>query len=59
MRTGRGNQNALRIFRWPVTLALLSLIGLIAALVGNGLYDLISWIALGLVLVIIVLAWLR
>lgn len=35
------------IFRWPLLLALLGLFGLLSALLGDGLYDLLSWLALG------------
>lgn len=41
------------IFRWPLLLALLSLFGLISALVGDGLYDLLSWLSLGVPLVLL------
>lgn len=35
------------IWRWPTVLALLSLFGLIAALLADGVWDLSSWVALG------------
>ena len=38
-----------RIFRAPLALAALSTIGLLAALLGDGLADLVSWCALGFV----------
>ena len=41
------------IFRWPLLLALLSLFGLFSALVGDGLYDLLSWLSLGVPLVLL------
>lgn len=34
------------IWRWPTLLALLSLFGLLAALLADGLWDLLSWLAL-------------
>lgn len=37
----------------PVILAILSLIGLIAALVGDGLLDGVSWLTLGIPLAVI------
>lgn len=46
-----------RIFRWPLALAIVSLIGLVAALVGDAVYDYISWIALGAIPTIIAAAW--
>ena len=40
-------------FQWglwgaPIALAVLSAIGLVAALIGDGVYDAVSWIGLGL-----------
>lgn len=34
------------IFLWPLVVALVSLIGLIAALVGDGAWDALSWLTL-------------
>ena len=45
-----------RVFRVPSILALVSLVGLVAALVGDGLLDLLSWVALGIPVVVIFLA---
>lgn len=46
------------IFRWPLLLALVSLFGLISALVGDELYDLLSWLSLGAPLLLLaVVAW--
>lgn len=50
-------RGAWRIFRWPLVLALVSIIGLTAALIGDGWLDLVSWLALGLTLVVMVIAW--
>ncbi|HSX72274.1 MAG TPA: hypothetical protein VLF16_15185 [Pseudomonas sp.] len=47
------------IFRWPLLLALLSLFGLIAALVGDDIYDLLSWLTLGVPLLLIGVVWVR
>ncbi|HEY8957016.1 hypothetical protein [Chitinophaga sp.] len=38
----------------PLLIALLSLAGLIAALVGDGVWDIFSWVALALPLIIII-----
>jgi hypothetical protein len=43
-----------QIFRIPSGLALLSIVGLIAALVGDGWLDVLSWFALGFPLCVIV-----
>jgi len=40
-------QSAGRIFAWPAVLALASAAGLLSALVGDGLYDALSWLLLG------------
>ena len=40
-------------------LALLGLFGLLSALLGDGLYDLLSWLALGTPLVLVGWVWLR
>ena len=37
----------LRIFAVPALLAVLGLAGLLAALLGDGLWDAVSWLALG------------
>lgn len=36
-----------RVFRWPLALTLLTLIGLIAALLGDGVWNVVSWLSLG------------
>jgi len=41
------NANSLsRIYGWPLVLQVLTLIGLVAALVGDGIWDAVSWVAL-------------
>ncbi|MBD9500675.1 hypothetical protein M2D07_027900 [Pseudomonas sp. BGr12] len=47
------------IFRWPVALAVLSTFGLLSALLGDGVFDLLSWISLGVPLLLIVFVWMR
>lgn len=37
----------LRVFGPPVLLAVISAIGLLSALLGNDIWDVLSWIALG------------
>jgi hypothetical protein len=44
-----------RIFAWPGAIALLSLIGLIAGLVGDGAMDLLAWA--GLAAPVLAIAW--
>lgn len=47
------------IFRWPLLLAVLSLFGLLSALIGDELYDLLSWLSLGVPVVLLGLVWVR
>jgi xanthosine utilization system XapX-like protein len=47
------------IFRWPLLLAVLSLVGLLSALIGDEVYDLMSWLTLGVPLVLVGVVWLR
>lgn len=35
------------IFRWPLLIGLLAALGLLSALLGDGLYDVVSWLAWG------------
>lgn len=47
------------IFRWPLVLALLSLFGLLSALIGDEVYDLLSWLTLGVPLLLVGVVWIR
>ncbi|QXH44838.1 hypothetical protein KSS93_18345 [Pseudomonas xanthosomatis] len=49
------------IFRWPLLIGLLAALGLLSALLGDGLYDVVSWLALGLPLLVVaaIRAWRR
>ncbi|MDR2679097.1 MAG: hypothetical protein LBB51_06635 [Zoogloeaceae bacterium] len=49
------HQSLWRIFRWPILLGLSSAIGLISALVGDGVWDVLSWITL--LVPVAVVAW--
>ena len=44
-----------RIFAAPAAIALLSIVGLVAALLGDGVYDILSWI--GLLVPVLAIAW--
>jgi hypothetical protein len=49
-----------QIFAAPLVIAVLSTVGLISALVGDGWWDAVSWAALGLpVLLYLVFVWRR
>jgi hypothetical protein len=45
------------IWRWPLVFGLLSSLGLLAGLLGDGWLDLVSWLSLGLVAVVCCLAF--
>lgn len=55
--TRPGGQSLARIFAVPALLAVLSTVGLVSALLGDGCYDLIAW--LGLAAPVAVVAWAR
>lgn len=48
-----------RTFGTPALIAVASAVGLVAALVGDGLNDWISWIGLTVPVAVIVWAWVR
>ena len=48
-----------RTFAAPFVIGLASLVGLIAALLGDGLNNLISWIGLAVPVLVIAWAWMR
>jgi len=49
-----------QIFAAPLVIAIVSTVGLISALVGDGWWDAVSWVALGLpVLLYLLFIWLR
>jgi hypothetical protein len=51
----RKHQSRWAVWRWPVALAGLIAAGLVSALVGDDLWDVASWFALGVP--VIVCAW--
>jgi hypothetical protein len=38
----------LRVWLWPMVLAVVSVFGLLSALLGDGVWDALSWVALGI-----------
>lgn len=46
-----------RIFRWPLLIALVTLAGLVSALIGDGGYDVLSWLLLGGLLALMAALW--
>ena len=45
-RPTRPRQSLARVFAWPIAIAILSMIGLVVALTGDGWRDVLSWIGL-------------
>ena len=43
-----------RTFRVPLALAVVSAVGLVSALVGDGVWDALSWVALGTPIAVVV-----
>ncbi len=54
-------QSLVAIFAAPLVIAVFSLVGLVAALLDDGVYDLLSWLALGVPVAVILwsLRWRR
>jgi len=48
MKKRNGARSLWQIFRAPVWIGVLSLVGLVTALVGDGPYDVLSWLGLGI-----------
>ncbi|MER2296106.1 MULTISPECIES: hypothetical protein [Pseudomonas] len=42
------SRSTARIFLWPAAIALLCALGLFAALLGDGAWDMLAWLGLGL-----------
>ena len=54
-RLSQGGSTALRVWGWPIALAVLSIFGLLSALLGQGgVWWVLSWIALTVPLGVIV-----
>jgi len=45
-----------RVWLWPLLLAIAGLVGLISALVGDGVWDVLSWLALGTPIAVVIAA---
>ena len=52
----RPASNLMRTFGAPLAIAVVSLIGLVAALAGDGLADVVSWVGLSVPVAVIVWA---
>ena len=45
-----------RVWLWPLLLAIAGLMGLLSALVGDGIWDALSWITLGAPILVVLAA---
>ena len=52
-RSQRARRNFWQVFGAPIVLGVVSIVGLIAALIGNGFYDAVSWITLSIPVIVI------
>ena len=55
----RGRLSLRQVFAAPLALAILSTVGLISALVGDDLWDVLSWLTLAVPVAVILWYWLR
>ncbi len=51
--------NNAQIFRIPAILGVIGTVGLLSALIGDGAYDVLSWVALGLPVALVAWYWAR
>jgi hypothetical protein len=55
----RQRHGALRVFAVPMLLGALTAVGLLAALIGDGIWDAVSWLALGVPCAVIAWCWFK
>ena len=55
----RQRRSTTRIFLLPAVVSLVIVFGLLAALLGDGIWNVASWIALGLPIAVVALFWSR
>ncbi len=55
----RGRLSLRQVFAAPLAIAMLSIVGLISALVGDDLWDVLSWLTLAVPVAVILYCWLR
>jgi len=55
--TQKPSQSIWQIYRWPVLVNGIGLLGLLAALIGNGWMDVLSWLCLGGIVVLMIYAY--
>jgi hypothetical protein len=57
--TRRARLSLRQVFAAPLAIALLSAAGLVSALVGDGIWDVLSWLTLAAPVLVILWYWLR
>jgi hypothetical protein len=55
----RGRFSLRQVFAAPLAIAILSIVGLISALVGDDIWDVLSWLTLAIPVAVILYCWLR
>jgi len=50
-------RNLSEVFRWPLVIAVISIVGLLSALIGDGFMDAISWTLLSIPIVVGLYKW--
>jgi len=55
----RGRLSLRQVFAAPLAIAVLSTVGLISALAGDGIWDMLSWLTLAIPVAVILYYWLR
>jgi hypothetical protein len=55
----RGRLSLRQVFAAPLAIAILSTVGLISALVGDDIWDVMSWLSLAVPVAVILYCWLR
>jgi hypothetical protein len=55
----RGRLSLRQVFAAPLAIAILSTVGLISALVGDDIWDVLSWLTLTVPVAVILWYWLR
>jgi hypothetical protein len=55
----RGRLSLRQVFAAPLVIAILSAVGLISALVGDDIWDVLSWLTLAIPVAVILWYWLR
>lgn len=52
-------QSVREVFFIPILLSVAVLIGLVSALIGDGIWDMVSWLTILAPVVVVILAWRR